>query len=120
MSFDRFQQEREDRAALLRARGDGHPDVLASSAAGFTVRALGDAAVDHHEADRLLGQVVGRLDAGGGDELEVGFAVFLEPHGQVLGVLALRHPRGRHANDLDAGRSKLPRQARLTKGECTK
>jgi len=46
---------------------------------------LGDAAVDHHEAHGLLGKVVGRADAGGGDELEVGLAVFAEALGHVEG-----------------------------------
>ena len=44
-----------------------------------------DTPVDHHEAHGLLGQVVGGADAGRGDELEVGLAVFAEAFGHVEG-----------------------------------
>ena len=41
-------------------------------AAGLAASALGDAAVDDHQADGLLGQVIRGLHSRRGDELEVG------------------------------------------------
>ena len=71
----------EHAAALLDAGGDHRPGSLTPALARFAARALGDAPVDDHEADRLFGQVVGRLDAGCGDESEVGLpaCVFCNP-----------------------------------------
>ena len=92
MGLDRSIEKVEDRAALLHAGGNHRPDPLAPALAGFATRALGDAPVDHHEADRLFGQVVGRLDAGCGDESEVGLAVSAKPVGQILGVVPFRNP----------------------------
>ena len=77
----------EDGSALLGAGGDGGPDAFAPALAGWAARALGDPPIDHHETDCLLGQVVGRFDAGGaggGDEAEVGVAVLAETVGHVL------------------------------------
>ena len=95
MRFNRFQQELEGRSALLHAGGNGGPDALAPAAPGFAPCALRDPAVDHHETDRLFRQVVRRLDARRGDELEVRFAMLVETLGQILGVLALRQTSGR-------------------------
>ena len=50
----------------------------------FATRSLRDLAIDHHESNRLLGQVVGRLAAGRRDETQVTFAVISETVGQVL------------------------------------
>src|SRR5262249_18040660 len=47
--------------ALLRARRDHAPDPLAPAVARRAARPLRDVPVDHHEADRLLRQVVRRL-----------------------------------------------------------
>ena len=86
MSLNRVQQELKDRATLLGAGGDHRPDPLAPAAAFLAPRPLGDLPVDHHEANRLFGQVVRRLDARRGDEAEVRFPVLAEPFRQVLGV----------------------------------
>ncbi len=107
MRFDRFQQELEHRSALLRARGDGGPDPLAPAAPGFATRALRNPTINHHEANRLLRQIVRRLDARRGDEPKVGIAVLVEPFGQILRVLALRNASGRHAKDFRSGRFQL-------------
>ena len=68
MRFDRFEQEFENRSALLRTAGDGCPDAFAPAAAGFAASAWRDPPVDHDEADRLFRQIVGRFDARCGDE----------------------------------------------------
>ncbi len=47
--------------------------------------------VDHHEAERLLREVVGGFHAGGGDELDAGIAVQAEPVGEVLGFPGRGH-----------------------------
>ena len=77
----------EHAAALLDAGGNHCPDALAPALARFATRALSDTPVDDHKADRLFGQVIGRLDAGCGDESEVGLTVLAKPVGQILGVV---------------------------------
>ena len=49
---------------------------------------------DNHEANRLFGQVVGRLGTGCGDESEVGLPVLAKPVGRILGVVPFRNPHG--------------------------
>ncbi len=63
MSMNRVQKKLEDRTTLLGVGGDDRPDPLAPAAAGFAARALRNPAVDHHEANRLFRQVIGRFDA---------------------------------------------------------
>ena len=70
MSMNRVQKKLKDRTVLLGAGGNDRPNPLAPAAAGLAPRPLGNAPVDHHEANRLFGQVVGRLDARRGDEPE--------------------------------------------------
>ncbi len=55
--------------------GDHRPDSLAPLPALFAPRPLRDMPVDHHEADRLLGQVVRRFYPRRGDEREIGVSV---------------------------------------------
>jgi hypothetical protein len=81
MSMNRVQNKLEDRTALLGAGGDDRPNPLAPTAAGLAPRPLGSPSVDHHKADCLFGQVVGRLDARRRDEAEVGVAVLTETLG---------------------------------------
>ena len=76
VSADGFKDELKNRTALLGASGDGRPDPLEPAPPGFAPRALGYVPVDDHEANRLLGQVVGRLDAGCRDKPDVARAVF--------------------------------------------
>jgi len=53
---------------LLGTHGDGGPDAFARLSATLASGALGDAAVDGHQADGLFGEVVGRFDARRGQE----------------------------------------------------
>src|SRR5262245_36521551 len=71
----------------LAAGGDHRPDPLAKALPRLTARPLRHQPVDHHEADRPLGRVVGRLEARRGDEREVILPVLLEPLGQAPAVL---------------------------------
>jgi hypothetical protein len=56
-----LQNELERRASLQLAGGDHGPEAFVGPAAGGAAGALGDEAVDDDEADRLLGDVVGRV-----------------------------------------------------------
>src|SRR3954471_16305652 len=78
-------QTREHRSSLLAARRDRRPDPLAPAVAAVAPRPLRDQAVDHHEPDRLLRQVVRRLDPRLREEAEVALAMHLEPLRQVSG-----------------------------------
>ena len=73
------------------AGGDHRPDSLAPPAAFFAPRPLRDVPVNHHEANRLLGQVVRWVDARCRDEAEVRFPIFTEPFRQIPGVPGVRH-----------------------------
>ena len=68
MCKNRLIEKVEHAAALLDAGGDHRPDSLTPALARFAARALGNAPVDDHKPNRLFCQVVGRLDAGSGDE----------------------------------------------------
>jgi hypothetical protein len=59
------------RPPLLGARRQHAPDPLAPALPRRAARPLRDVPVDHHEANRLLGQVVGRFDLRRRDEAEV-------------------------------------------------
>ncbi len=80
----------EDGAALLGQCCDRRPDSLIPLTTGCATCALGDPAVDDHEADGLLGEVVRRLHARCGDELEVGRSMLAEPFGEILGFTSQR------------------------------
>jgi len=131
---DRVVEELEGRASLLSAGGQNGPDPLAPATAGLAARALGDLAVDHHEAEPLLHGVVRRLDPRGLHEAEVmlltkGRAAWLpveekQPDkGEVYGyaswsprkgILVLRNPSdgpARHRVDLESA-------FELPKGAC--
>ncbi len=69
-----------------RRAGDHRPDSLAPLPALFAARPLRDVPVDHHEADRLLGQVVRRFYPRRGDEREIGVSVLAKPLRHVLAV----------------------------------
>ena len=103
MGFDGLKQEVEDGAALLGAGCDDGPNAFGPSPALFASRALGDEAIDDHEADGRFRKVVRRLHAGGGDEWEVGVPVLAKPVGKILDF-----PRG---GSVDQGRG----QHRLTR-----
>ena len=76
VSADGFKDELKNRTALLGASGDRRPDPLEPAPSSFAPRALGYVSVDDHEANRLLGQVVGRLEAGCRDKPDVACTVF--------------------------------------------
>src|SRR5262249_23479606 len=59
------------RPPLLTARRDHRPDPLAPLIPALGSRPLRDPAVDHHEPDRLLRQVVRRFHPGGREEPEI-------------------------------------------------
>ena len=71
MGLDGIQQKLKRRTTLLGATGDHRPDALAPSTAFLAPRPLRNPPVDHHKANRLFRQVVGRLDPRRGDEAEV-------------------------------------------------
>ncbi len=83
-------QEVERGFTSLCARGNRGPDSLAPCTAVLATRSLGDFAVDHDETDGLLRPVVGRLDTGSLDELEVCGSIRLEAGRDVLGLAASR------------------------------
>ncbi len=64
-------QIREHRSSLLTARRHHRPDPLAPPVPALAPRPLRDPPVDHHEPDRLLRQVVRRLDLGRREEPEI-------------------------------------------------
>ena len=78
-----FEKEIENRATLLGAGRDDCPDPFEPALASFASRSLRYMSVDDHEANGLLGQIVGRLDAGRCDKPDVTLAVFLEATGEV-------------------------------------
>ena len=79
------------RSPLLRARRDHRPDPFAPAVSPFTPRPLRDQAVDHHEPDRLLRQVVRRLHSRRRDEPEITLPMLLEPLRQVATGSRRRH-----------------------------
>ncbi len=94
MSLHRVEQARKDRTTLLDASGDHRPDAFAPAAAFFASRPLRDVPVNDDEANRLLRQVIGRVDTRRRDEAEVRFPVFAEPFGQVACMFRVRHAGG--------------------------
>ena len=59
VSLDGLEDKRKRRASLQRAGRDHGPEAFVGAAAVGTASALGDMAVDDHEADRLFGDVTG-------------------------------------------------------------
>src|SRR5712692_8629465 len=84
-------EKREDATAGLGTCRHDRPDAFKPTLARGAARALRHLAIDHHETNRLLGQVVGWLDAGGRDETQVTFAVLLESFGQIVSLWRVRH-----------------------------
>ena len=76
---------------MLRTSRDHCPDPFAPAVSLFTPCPLRDQTVDHHEPDRLLRQVVGRLHSRGRDEPEITLPMLLEPPRQVATVFIRRH-----------------------------
>ena len=68
VSDDGLMEIVEHGAMLLDAGGGGGPDAFAPASAARTAGALGDVTVLDHEADGLLGQVVGGFETRRGDE----------------------------------------------------
>ena len=73
--MNRAREELERTSALLRARGHGGPNSLGPTSAVVPARALSDSSVGDAETNRLLGDIVGRIDFGLGYEREVLLAV---------------------------------------------
>ena len=82
-SADGFEEEVENRTALLCAGGDDRPDPLEPAPASFATRTLGYVSVDDDEANCLLRQIVGRLDAGRCYESYVIRPMFFEATGKI-------------------------------------
>ena len=80
-------------------RADPFPPTLPGRAAG----ALGQASMDGHEPEHLLGQVVGGFNLRFADEAEVALGVLKESLGEVTGFLR-------------AGASKVASQSRALRG----
>src|SRR5438132_9553276 len=89
-----FVEECEDATTRPSAGGEHGPDAFEPTLPLRAARALRYLAIDHHETNRLLGEIVGRLDAGGRDETQITFAVLLEACGQVFGLAGFGHVPG--------------------------
>ena len=109
-----LEQELEQGAALSGAGGHGSPDPLAPATASFAASALGDLAVDHHEAESLLHRVVGRLHARRVQEAEVMFGMLAKSLGDVAGLATDRRVP-RHVEHVALGRcgGELPPRRRF-------
>ena len=90
----------EHRSSLLTAGRYHRPDPLAPAVAPLAPRPLRDQAVDHHEPDRLLRQVVRRFHPGGRDEPEIALPMHGEPLRQVAAGPRRRHVLRPQAQDL--------------------
>ena len=93
---DRRFQVLKHRSPLLRASRDHCPDPFAPAVPRLTPCPLRDQAVDHHEPDRLLRQVVRRLHSRGRDEPEIALPVLLEPLRKVATVVTSPARRAWH------------------------
>ena len=62
LRMNRVQEKLKNRTTLLGAGGDDRPDPFAPAAAGFAARPSGDMPVNHHKADRLLGEIAHSSD----------------------------------------------------------
>ena len=92
--------DRIHRQILQRAGRDYRPDALAPTVPALTPRPLRDVPIDHHKAERLLRQVVGRLDPRCRDEGEVGRPMLTQALGHRLAGLAPRDRVGPSRHDL--------------------
>jgi len=101
-------QELEYGTALLGTGCDRRPDAFRPLSAGNAAGALRHMPVQHHEPNRLLRQIVGRLDAGRSDESQVTLAVCVEPVGQILGFARPRHAMRGFCPDFVPGVFELP------------
>ena len=89
--FDSPEEELKSRCVVDCAGCHYRPDALTPSVAGSAAGALCDESVDDHEADGLLRDVVGRVDARSGDESEVCGAVLVESFRDVDGGFMFRN-----------------------------
>ena len=72
------------RRAVVQGTSTHHrPEALANPLSVRAACALGDMAVNDHKPQGLFDFIVGRIDGGSGDELEVGLPVFVEALGHV-------------------------------------
>ena len=85
-----MEKRKKNAPAFLRTGCHHGPYAFEPALAFFTARSLRHFAIDHDEANRLFRQVIGRLDAGSGDEAQVTFAMFTEAIGQILRFFAAR------------------------------
>ena len=76
----------EDCSTLLCAGRHHRPDAFAPLATRSASRALGDPAIDDHEANGLLGQVVCRGYARRGDDTEIRSPVKSKTFGEIPGL----------------------------------
>jgi hypothetical protein len=83
---DGFVQEVKHRAALLGTGHDHGPDAFAPALPGLAACPLSHPAVDGHETDGALCQVLGGFHLRRGDEAEVAIHVQDEAVSQVLGL----------------------------------
>ena len=81
--LDGIAKELENRTPLRLTGTDSRPDALGPVATFLASSALSNAAVDNEIANGLFGHVVGRLNAGCGDEGEELLGVHLETLAQV-------------------------------------
>lgn len=70
---DRFVREIKDRSTVLSAAGNGRSDPLAPRSSRDPSGALSDSPVNHNKPYCLLHEFIGKLDAGRGNEPEVGY-----------------------------------------------
>src|SRR5450631_477467 len=84
-------QKGEGTLTALRTSCHHRPNAFEPALAFVATRALRHFAIEHHEANRLFRQVVGRFDAGSCDESQVTFAVLSETLRQVLSFRGVRH-----------------------------
>ena len=89
--LDGGHQEVEHRTALLSTAHHDGPDPFAPALPDLAAGALRQAAMDGHEADGLLGQVVGGFHVRRRDEAKVTVHVLGEAVGQVAGFARVGH-----------------------------
>ncbi len=95
MGEERFLKELDQVAARLFAGRQRGPDAFTPLTALLAARALGDFAVEYHEPNCLFGQIIGRIDARRGDDLEERGAVLAKPVCHVLRLARGGNPAGR-------------------------
>ncbi len=104
MGEERFLKKLHQVAPGLFAGRDRCPNALAPIAALFATSALRDFAIENHEPNRLFGQIIGRIDARRGDELEERRAVLAKPPCHISCLARRGHPvRGLGENRFPGG-----------------